>query len=350
MNNPALLEAWSISHLDYPIAGPTRAQLAYLVRYGVLAPSSHNTQPWLFGIADDQIDLYLDRQRFLDAIDPHGRQLVMSCGAALLNLRIAARRFGREDVVEPWTGHRHEGRHLAPGAPLLLARIGLGRSIVPLPQDVQLFDAIPLRHTNRQPFALRPVSYRIAEDLASVVAHEGAWMVRLEPAAKRKAADLVAIADEVQYRDKRFRRELSSWLATGFSRRRDGVPTEAKNESALMSSPMLVRACDMSKSVAARERALATAAPLLVVIGTDGDRIDDWMRAGQAVQRVLLAARTYGLSASFLSQVVEVAEVRPRLAELTGRGGYPQVILRLGYGPNARPTPRRELEDVLLSD
>ena len=348
MTDLALLEAWNISHEDYPIAGPARAQLAYLVRYGMLAPSSHNTQPWLFGITDEQVDLYLDRQRFLDAIDPHGRQLVMSCGAALLNLRIAAQRFGREDVVESFTGHRQGGRHMAPGAPMLLARLGLGRPRVPSPQEVQLFDAIPLRHTNRHPFALRPVSYRIAEELESEAAREDAWLVRLDPAAKRRAADLIAVADEVQYRDKRFRRELSRWLATGFSRRRDGIPVDAKNESALMSSPMLVRACDMSKSVATRERELASGAPLLVVIGTDGDRIDDWMRAGQAVQRVLLAARTYGLSASFLSQAVEVAEIRPRLAALTGRSGYPQVILRLGYGPDARPTPRRGLEEVLM--
>jgi hypothetical protein len=87
------------------------------------------------------------------------------------------------------------------------------------------------------------------------------------------------------------------------------------------------------------------------VLGTDSDGPAVWLAAGQALQRVLLRARAAEVWSSFLNQPIEVAELRPRVAEVIGREGeYPQLLLRLGYGPSIQPQPRRAVEQVLVDD
>src|SRR5688572_18540634 len=89
------------------------------IRAATSAASVLNTQPWLFELRGDKIDLYGDSGRQLEVADPDGRQLVMSCGAALLNLRLALLDSGWEPSVE-----------VLPrlGEPLHIATIGLGRA------------------------------------------------------------------------------------------------------------------------------------------------------------------------------------------------------------------------------
>jgi hypothetical protein len=99
--------------------------------------------------------------------------------------------------------------------------------------------------------------------------------------------------------------------------------------------------------VGAKNRALAEGAPLLAILGTDDDTAAGWLRAGQALQRMLLVACRDGLQASFLNQPMQVAALRPRMGELAG-GGFPQVLVRLGLPCHAlRATPRRALDEVL---
>ena len=73
----------------------------------------------------------------------------------------------------------------------------------------------------------------------------------------------------------------------------------------------------------------------------------DWLCAGRALSRVLLAARAEGVQASFLNQPIEVPELRERVAAAVGDPGDVQLLLRLGYGPDPEPEPRRPLADVL---
>jgi hypothetical protein len=88
---------------------------------------------------------------------------------------------------------------------------------------------------------------------------------------------------------------------------------------------------------------------VLVVLSTPGDEREDWLAAGQAMEAVLLRGVSFGLSASFLNQPLELDAVRPRVAELAGDGGAPQLVLRMGFGPPVeKATPRRPLDDVMI--
>jgi hypothetical protein len=113
--------------------------------------------------------------------------------------------------------------------------------------------------------------------------------------------------------------------------------------------PFFIRTFDWGDGKAAKDRQLAEGSPLLVVLGTEHDTPTAWLHAGQALARVLLRATAAGVSASFLNQPIELEDLRQRLASLIGHPeSYPQILIRMGFGPVARPTPRRSVEEVLV--
>ena len=155
---------------EFPLTGFPLEQLAYLLRYAVRAPSSHNTQPWRFRLFDDAVELYADRTRALPVVDHDDRELVISCGASLLTLRTAIRHYGFEDDVQLLPDERE---------PDLLARIRLGAPRPPKFEEKHLFWAIAKRHTNRHSFDDCEVPTGLVEELERAAADEGALLAVL---------------------------------------------------------------------------------------------------------------------------------------------------------------------------
>jgi len=162
--------------------------------------------------------------------------------------------------------------------------------------------------------------------------------------------DLIAEGDRGQWTDKRFRRELSAWVHPNHSNHRDGMRGYSFGFGEFMSyaGPVAMRLFDLGKPTAAADRQLALRSPVLAVLGTEADTAADWLSAGQALARVLLRAAAEGIGASFLNQPIEVAELRPRVRDLTGRRGFPQLLFRMGYGPDVKPTPLQPISDILI--
>jgi hypothetical protein len=317
--------AWSLTH----------DLAATLIGSAVLAPSSHNTQPWVFRVRGPSIDVLADRIRALPVNDPDDRELTISCACALFNLRVAA-------------AHAQLAASLQapcdPADPDCLATLELAPATAPDAALATLFDAVALRRTYRHTFADRPVTATVLDSLAEAATHEGAWLHILDSRTQRQqAAELVAEGDEEQWADPAWRRELASWMHP--RRRGDGL---ALPDLALPVAQAVVRTFDMGYGVAARDIQLADASPVLAVLGTPGDTLADWIAAGQALQRLLLTATQHGLQASFLNQPIEVASLRTKLQQATGRSGFAQMLLRMGHAENAiAATPRRPLEEVI---
>lgn len=332
---------WLLQATDFPETGDLAEKLRFFIAYAILAPSGHNTQPWLFRLADNVIYLYADRTRALPVADPDDRELTMSCGAALYNLAIAIRHFGYQASVALLPD---------PGDPDWVARIQVNTDDQVKPEEDDLFWALPSRRTNRQSYTTQPVPAALSKALQAATEAEGAWLHMVQGDDRRHAvADLIAEADRIQWSDKRFRRELAAWLHPERSRSQDGIPgyTFGVAEVVAYVGPFLFRTFDWGQGQAAKDRQLAAGSPLLAVLGTDSDTPRAWMDAGQALQHVLLQACAAGVSASYLNQPIEVAELRPRLRDLLGVTGFPQLLLRMGYGPDLKPTPRRPLHDVI---
>lgn len=326
---------------EFPITGTTPEKLRAAVRYAVRAPSTHNSQPWLFRIHRDSLELVADRTRGLPVVDPDDRQLVISCGAALFFVRLALRHFGCAPQVE----------RLPDGDdPDCLARVRIAGSWERTAVDEALFLAIPQRRTNRLPCSDRALPEHLADALEAAAHEEGGWLhVFRTAAARAAAADLIAEGDRWQMADKRFRRELAAWLRTSWSTRPDGIPGYALGFGDVMSAagPLVVRTFDIGRGVAARNQELVQGSPMLALLGTRRDTPADWLSAGEAVAHVLLRAQVDGVSASFLNQPIEVPDLRPRLQCVAGREGFPQLLLRLGYAPPVPATPRRAVSEVL---
>jgi hypothetical protein len=336
------LSAWDISETDFRTEANPRELLIRAVQYAILAPSTHNSQPWQFRVVGELLELYADRTRALAVVDHADRELVISCGAALFALRVCLQNFGFEPATE-----------LQPDGPDtdLLARVRIGKPRIPTAQDHTLFQAITQRRTTRASFEARELPDPLQRSLASVVEQEGAslWTMRT-PQQRAELADLIAQADQEQWSDPRVRRELAAWVHPNRRASRDGLPGYALGMGNLMSStaPIIMRTFDLGGGIAARDREIAIGSPQLAVIATSADNNKDWLVAGQALMHLLLLATAEGVRTSYLNQPIELPHLRWRLREMLVNELYPQLCLRLGYGPMVKPTPRRAVDDVLV--
>ena len=205
----------------------------------------------------------------------------------------------------------------------------------------------------RQAFEARDLPDDLVAQLVADAAHEGVALHLVGGEARPAVAGLIAEGDRIQMADERFRRELAAWVHPNRSPSGDGMRGYGFGFGDLAShaGPLMIRSFDLGRGQAAKDRALAVGSPLLAVLATAADDPAAWLATGQALQRVLLRARAAGAWSSYLNQPVEVPRLRTRLAEAIGRPGeWPQLVVRLGYGPPVEPEPRRPVDDVLLAE
>ena len=318
----------------------SRTEANTLISAAGMAPSVLNTQPWAFDVHDSTIDVYADPSRGLYwSVDPRGRQLVISCGAALLNLRVAAAHLGRPAAVQ---------LRPSPADPLLLASVTLGRRGErdrTNPADALLFAAIRHRHTHRGPFAPRTVPGAVLFELAECVHHEHANIAPISRSQRRWLFDLVAFADIALGQSPGYEPDLLKWTA-GSTSREDGIPVSAFGSLSPSGLPPM-RDFGALHGMTGRQERFAPD-PWIAILATPRDDTEAWLQAGQALERLLLTARLRGLAASFLNQPLDEPEIRHDLVS-PALGGYPQMILRLGYAAGDVATPRRRIDDVWLA-
>jgi nitroreductase len=323
--------------------------LQSILEAAVRAPSVHNTQPWRFAVRGDApdgtaaVDVFADRQRQLPVIDPSGRELHISCGAAVEFAWVGARAIGRTCSVSLLPD---------PVNPDHLARLEIGGLNAPSPDEAELGRALPLRYTERGPFDNRQVSPQLLEEFRRAIRAHDVWLRVLDrPGDEVATAVLLAHADEIERANPEYGSELAAWTGERAGAR-DGVPLSATPPIADRGSSFRLRefaAGDQPTAPSTSSEAPPAAEhPLVVILGTAGDDRHAWLRTGQALGRVLLAATAAGLAASPMTQVLEVGATRVQLAAQLGLVGHPQVVLRIGYGHGHPTTPRRSLDDVII--
>ena len=307
-----------------------------ILKGAILAPSSHNTQPWLFEIGHSCIRLYADRTRALPVNDPDDRELVISCGCALMNLRVAAAREGFATEVSSPTETDDAD---------LLAEVQLIEGANPDPSELELFPSVEKRRTYRKRFADREVDDATIERLSTAATKEGAdFLVVRDQSRRKQVASLVAEGDSSQWADPSWRHELAAWMHP--RRKGDGLTVPG---FAAPIARMVVRTFDMGNGVAAKDAQLAEESPVIAVISTQRDDQTARLCVGQALERLLLTACSAGLQGSYLNQPNQVSSLRPKLQSLLDLSGFPQILLRIGYptDEDVPSAPRRELDAVV---
>jgi nitroreductase len=314
----------------------TRQQIVDLARAAHQAPSIHNTQPWLLRGHDMGLDVDEDASRRLPGTDPHGRERLISCGAAVRNAEIALARLGR--VAE--TALLPDG----PDAPRLAA-LRAGSPRTPSPQVEDLFRAIWERRTHRRIFMAAHPRDDLLPLCAAAVAPFGARLALVPPGRRETFARIVWSAAQRQARDDDARRELTQW--TSPDRTTDGVPPHALGSAPFPVDGLLARTAATTEAPPPWvHQDLATGTFGILLVPQDGRLA--WLQAGRALENLWLTLTAAGLVVSFLNQAVQQEEFRPLLAAVIGETGAPQMVLRIGEPLVSVPqTPRRPLTEVL---
>jgi nitroreductase len=327
---------------SHAVVVPERGTVLAALELACRAPSLHNSQPWRWRLGEHTLHLHADPDRLLAATDPTGRELVMSCGAALHHARVALAASGWHAIVHRLPNPA-DREHLA------------SIEFAPLPdlpaEMVPLARAIADRHTDRRPFLPEPVPRPVLDRLASLAAIEGASLTVADTVvARRELVVAMSAVNELQRRDAAYRTELAAWAARGLGAV-DGVPASGLRSVHPPGRPLLGR--DFSS---AGEGDLVVPpvddGAVLAVLSTESDQRLDWLRAGEAVSAVLLGATAAGLASCPLSQIAEAEAARDAVrSAVLGGSGAPQLLLRIGWAVTevypSRPSPRRPLAEVL---
>ncbi|MFI8091031.1 Acg family FMN-binding oxidoreductase [Streptomyces sp. NPDC086080] len=321
----------STTTVDVPV-------LERMIAAAAAAPSLHNTQPWRFRLTPDTrtLEVRAAPERGLRHIDPAGRALHVSVGCALLNLRVAVAHHGWEPVTRLLP---------RPGRPDLLATVRLAHAAggTSLPD---LYDVLWHRHSSRFPFSGQPLPASLLAELTDAAHAEGALLWFPEPRETTRVLQATREGEHRNTADADRAAESRRWVRAA-DHSRLGVPPSALGVQDFRGH-VPTRDFGAHRHPAVLEARPYESRPLIAVVCTLHDRRADWLRAGQALERVLLAATAHGVRASMLHQAMEWPDLRRHLRALTGgRKGYPQMVLRLGYGPEGPPSPRRTALDVL---
>lgn len=304
-----------------------------LIRYATLAPNGHNTQPWMFRVADRQIDILPDFTRRTPVVDPDDHHLFVSLGAAAENLSIASAARGLPGAIafNPAAG----GSVAFSSEP--------GRATVS-----DLFNAIPKRQSTRADYDGRPVSVADLDRLTGAALMPGVDLVLVTDKPRiERVRDLVLEGNSAQMTDPAFMRELRSWLRFNphqALRTGDGLYSAATGNPALPDwlGPRAFDLMTTAKSENEKYASQISSSSGIAVFSGAMANPAHWVAVGRACQRFSLQATALGLKHAYINQPVEVVALRAELASLVGMSDRrPDIVMRFGHGTDLPFSARR---------
>ena len=321
-----------------PAPAASESELAHLVLMATYAPSVHNTQPWQFETLSDGLLLRADRSRQLAVTDPYGRDLAMSCGAAVHHLQVAARAIGLDTEV---TLFPHDGE------PDDLAQVRVLRGAPATEPEVEAAVVILHRHTHRGRFPSEQVSDELVEQLRAAVELQHGMLRVVHPDELVEVEVLVSLSEQALLQTAGYAAELDQWVWTAGqdARRPDGLPADAVDPGVDRAESLQGRQFVGTGPVRSGEPPVPEH-PTVVLLTTLADEPGDWVQAGRALSALLLAATAGHALAQPIGQVADVPQTRWAMQRLLGTVGIPQMLLRLGSGDSLPQTPRRAVDDV----
>jgi hypothetical protein len=326
---------WEVSPEDFPSDFPIQEQLKFLLQYAVLAPSTKNTQPWRFSIGENTIGVFADLTRCQPVADAGRRELYISLGCALENLLVASEQFAFRHEVRYFPQSTNEELaaivNFHPGGRPSIYRAGITLA------------SITARHTQHGPYRDEPVTEEVQRRLLHCCDAPGLRVdLTDDPGIRSRVVELNLHADEMEFADPAFRKELGYWVGQGVF----GTPRPLSRLTGLLLSRV-----NFGRAIGKRNAALLSRAPLIGLISARTDDRTSQVRTGQVLERLWLHATRIGVALQPMSQALEVPSLRAELARAIPESGWiPEQVFRIGYplGSGEQHTPRRSLDQVLL--
>ncbi|MER6663936.1 nitroreductase [Amycolatopsis japonica] len=316
------------------------AELEVLAGAVLRAPSVHNIQPWRLNFEDGLLVLVERRELELPEHDPHGRDRLMSCGAALANLELAIRVLGHRTYTTEFPD---------PDRPEVVAAVEPDGPLPPSVAEVNRYSAIKRRHSHRRRFAGRSLTRHQIVDLRDIAAAEGVQTRPiLDEIELTMVADRLEFAAEAHQHDRGYQRELALWTVRDEGQRSGvGLAVSARSAGSLPWAGLVRESTALPDREVLKRR---LAEETLLAFVTPGDTRHDHLRAGRALQLTWLDAVHEGLVGSVLTQPLHLPEVRAALTEDLELSGSLQALMRFGYPSSAVPhSPRRSIDELLGS-
>jgi nitroreductase len=349
---------WRNAGSDVPLA---------LVRAAILAASPHNTQPWLFKITDSFIELHIDTQRNVGALDPYLREEHIGMGCALENLMLAAPANGYAAAAALLPGKL--GPIPAEPKTQLLARVNLASG---KREENELYNAIPQRHTNRGPYdARKAISADFLDALKQLPGDSADVKLFLftAEADRKKIAEISSVANTEIYSDPDVQHGSERWIRTKWSsvqKYRDGLTIDAFGLPPIPTAIAKMMSVRMLRWAASRSTdnsysQLMLSAPLVGFIAVrDRYAQEQCLQAGRIWQRAHLLATARGLAARPCNEAVEMVDHERALGRSASRAALlneitadptwqPTFVFYMGYPKlSAHTSPRRSVQAVLV--
>lgn len=329
--------AWEIDFGEFYRQASDRDRLKFLVRFAVLAPSSHNSQPWKFEIRDNTILVRPDMRRALPASDANNRQLFISLGCAIENLLIAADYYGFSSDVA----------YATDGAVITLKRIRQESS----EDKKHLIFSIPRRHTNRSPYEDRMPDEGFVAWMQSLGTKDMRIDCITDQVKKDKIADVVVSAGIAAMDDKGFREELSRYVKSNITTEHIGMPMFGFGMPTPLSliAPSVLKRFNMNRlSRRQDEKLLKEQTPMMVLISTREDNPKTWMEAGSRYERIALMAEQKDIKTAPMAAAIQIGDFYRHLQKILDTDLRPQFFFRIGYVTKATPhSPRIGARAVL---
>lgn len=312
-----------------------------MVEYATKAPSGHNTQPWKFEIGDAFIRIHPDFSYGLPMVDADNRELYISLGCALENLCIAANEFGYKTNA---TVQKKDTAFIINVE--LEKEEGLKNT---------LFAQIERRQTNRNVYNNQIIHPDTIKTLEKVPCEKNTkwYLFEKEDTVFSQLTKFVMQGNEVQMKDKQFKKELLSWMRYNdkqVENQKNGLSYKMFNSPSMPKSigkfivgcflkPKTQNTTDLEKIKSSSHLALFT---------TTNNTPEGWIATGQSLERFLLTATGLDIACAYLNQPCEVNELAQKIQyELLEDNEFPVIILRLGYASPAPYSLRKSIDEVI---
>ena len=322
-------------------------KIEFLLQYAVLAPSTHNTQPWLFEISNSSCKIYLNPALRLPQADSRGRDTHISIGCCLENLVLAAKYFGMLERVEY---HFKEN---------LIAEVFFHDSTSTNHQYESMLLTIPKRMNARGVFEPQGVDRSIIDRVNSIISKEYEFQPPITiffTESKKNIehlASLTAQGLQLAYTKPSFRKEMSRWIHNNLSKKVDGMPGYALRMPFLMSFiiPPAIRFFNIGKFLGKLNYRSFASAPAVCGFFSVEESKNVWLSTGRVAERIMLECQSHGLQTSIFVASIEMGELYKEVQEVFQTNLKPQFLFCIGYMENTQPkTPKHQVDEKLIKE
>ena len=319
-------------------------RIRYLLKYAVLAPSTHNSQPWLFRIKENICEIYLNKEKKIPHADPTGRDMYISLGCCIENFIIAAKYFGVFDNLELVMKRD------------LIAKITINGRVSKNKEKLSKITKTIINRQNKRgsysknfiPRILLNKIYKFANDYKGVHV-----MININRETITEVSRLTGRSVSDSYKKPKFRQEIIRWFIGNNSLKKEGLPGYSLLLPNIISKifPIMINKINLGPLISFMTTKKMNTSRALFIFSSKNDTKEDWVMVGRFAERAMLELQEKKLSTSIYVAAIEGSKkYRKELKKILNLDGRPQFLFVAGYmNSKIKHTPRYNVEEKIVN-